>query len=332
MDEAHSDDPQYAVEYVPDIFRHLHKTETRHHPAPNYMEKQPHVNANMRSILVDWLVDVHKRYRLRSETLFLAVGIIDRFLERRVVARRHLQLVGITALFVAAKFEEMYVPQVKEFVHVTDKAYSEAEVMRMEVSILTVLDFQVCQPTAIHFLDRYQVINGCTEAHRDIAHYLLELTLVEYKMLKYTPSHLAASAVLLSNKLVRRYPCWTPAAVKHTRMAEQTLKDCSKELCTLLEKAETNPLKAVRNKFSKHKYHSVATLKWPGVTAPSSASVPASPASLVPSSQISDDRGRGCTSRVSTSSESGGNGQSSAGEQGPVDCLLPAAFSATRCL
>jgi cyclin B len=225
------------------------------------MDRQAHINPKMRAILVDWLVDVHRKYKLRAETLFLAVNLIDRFLELKATAQRHLQLVGVTSLLIAAKYEEVYPPQIKDFVYVTDKAYSREDILKMEVSMLTALQFKICRPTSINFLERYQLINGCTDAHRDLAQYLLELTLVDYKMIKYTPSHLAAAAILLSNKLLRR-PSWTPAAIRHTKMTEPMLKICAKEICVLLEFAEQNPLQAVRKKFSQLKHHTVAKLNF----------------------------------------------------------------------
>jgi cyclin B len=199
---------------------------------------------------------------LKADTLFLAINLIDRYLELRATARRHLQLVGVTAMLIAAKFEEMYPPQISDFVYVTDKAYSKEDIVKMEVTMLTALDFKVCRPTPMTFLERYQNVNGCTEAHRDLAQYLLELTLVEYSMLKYSPSRLAAAAVLLSNKLLRRQPSWKPAAVKHTRFTEQMLKECAKEMCGLVENAEHSSLQAVRKKFSQLKYHSVAKISF----------------------------------------------------------------------
>jgi len=261
-DLAHAEDPQHVVEYVPDIYRYLHCEEAQHLPQPGYMDRQAHVNAKMRAILVDWLVDVHKKYKLRPETLFLAISLVDRYLDRRLIARRKLQLVGVTALLVAAKFEEMHPPEIQEFVYVTDKAYTNHEVVMMEASILNTLDFRVCRPTAVSFLERYVRVNGCHEAHHHLVSYLLELTLVEYKMIKYSPSHLAAAAVLLSNKLLRRQPAWTPAAVKQTKLTEPNLKECAKEICALFEHADQNPLQAVRKKFSQRKYNEVAKLNF----------------------------------------------------------------------
>jgi cyclin B len=231
---------------------------------PTYMERQPYVNSKMRAILVDWLVDVHKKYKLRPETLFLAIALIDRFLEKRTTPRRYLQLVGVTGLLIAAKFEELYPPQVQDFVYVTDNAYTKEDMIRMEASMLTVLDFKIGCPTAVHFLDRYQCVNGCGETHRDLAQYLLELTLIDTKMAKYPPSHLAAAVLLLSNKLLRVQPSWSQAAATHTRMTEHMLKECAKEACGLLMHAEHNPLQAVRKKFSQQKYRAVAKLSFAG--------------------------------------------------------------------
>merc|ERR1719440_1104243 len=283
------DNPQHVAEYVLDVFQTLRREEPLHLPSPTYMDRQVHVNAKMRAILVDWLVDVHKKYKCRSETLFLAVNLIDRYLETQVTAQRQLQLVGVTSLMIAAKFEEVYPPQIKDFVYVTDKAYSKEDILNMEISILKALNFKICRPTAMHFLERYQNVNGCTDAHRDLAQYLLELTLVEYKMLKYPPSHLAAAAILLSNKLLRR-PSWTPAAVRHTKLTEPMLKDCAKEMCVLLEGAENNPLQAVRKKFSQLKHHSVAKLNF--MAAPGSNAAATTPAASASSSTSASARER----------------------------------------
>jgi len=261
-DVLNREDPQHVVEYVPDIYMRMHAGEGDCQPQPAFLDWQTHVNSKMRAILVDWLVDVHKKYKLRPETLFLAVGITDRFLEKRTTARRHLQLLGITALLVAGKFEEQYPLTIQDTVYVTDRAYTKDEVIQMEVSILTLLDFKVCQPTAVHFLDRYQIVNGCKEEHRELANYLLELTLVEHKMVKYSPSHLAAAAMLLSNKLLRRQPSWPSVLAKHTRCTEQSLKECAKELCGLLEQAEQNPLQAIRKKYSQPRRHEIAKSRY----------------------------------------------------------------------
>merc|ERR1740130_2003582 len=150
------------------------------------MDLQPDLNAKMRAILVDWLVEVAMKYKLKSETLFSAVSIVDRYLEKRQVPRKKLQLVGVTGMLIAAKFEEIYPPEIRDFVYITDKAYTKEEVLGMEVNMLTALEFQVNCPTVAHFFERYERINRCSDAHRHLLQYVLELTLPDVKMLRYS--------------------------------------------------------------------------------------------------------------------------------------------------
>ena len=83
----------------------------------------------MRAILIDWLVEVHLKFKLLQETLFLTINIIDRFLERVTLSKSKLQLLGVTALFIASKYEEIYPPELKDFIYITDRAYSKEELL-----------------------------------------------------------------------------------------------------------------------------------------------------------------------------------------------------------
>jgi cyclin B len=255
-----TDDPQNVAEYASDIYSNLGRDEVNYLPRPDYMELQKDVNAKMRAILIDWLVEVHLKYKLKTETLFLTVNLIDRFLEKRQLTRKKLQLVGVTSMLISAKFEEIYPPEVRDFVYITDNAYTKEDILKMEVTMLTALKFVLGCPTVAHFLQRYQRVNRCAEEHCHLMQYVLELTLPDLKMIRYTPSHLAAAAALLSNKLLRLHPCWPSAMVRHTRHTEPMVKVCAREMCTLLEQAEKNPLQAVRKKFSQPRYSGVAKI------------------------------------------------------------------------
>lgn len=89
-------------EYQVEILEYLREAELKHLPKCGYMRKQPDINQSMRTILVDWLVEVCEEYRMESETLCLAVSYIDRFLSTMSVVRAKLQLVGTAAMFIAA--------------------------------------------------------------------------------------------------------------------------------------------------------------------------------------------------------------------------------------
>jgi G2/mitotic-specific cyclin-B, other len=106
----------------------------------------------MRSILIDWLVEVHLKFKLVPESLYLTVNLIDRFLEREQVKRSKLQLIGVTAMLIACKYEEIYPPIVKDFVYITDNAYTKEEILDQERRMLTALDFDIQITSPYRFL------------------------------------------------------------------------------------------------------------------------------------------------------------------------------------
>lgn len=145
--------------YQHDILTYLKEAERKHRPKPGYMRKQPDITHSMRTILVDWLVEVCEEYRLQNETLCLAISYIDRFLSYMSVVRAKLQLVGTAAMFIAAKYEEIYPPDVGEFVYITDETYTRSQVLKMEQLILKVLSFDLTVPTALAFTTLYSIMN-----------------------------------------------------------------------------------------------------------------------------------------------------------------------------
>nr|GFB39174.1 G2/mitotic-specific cyclin-2-like [Tanacetum cinerariifolium] len=104
---ADRDDPLSVVEYVDEIYAHYRKQEISSCVSPGYMSIQTDITERMRGILIDWLVEVHYKFELMEETLYLTVNLIDRFLERQPIARKKLQLVGVTAMLLACKYEEI---------------------------------------------------------------------------------------------------------------------------------------------------------------------------------------------------------------------------------
>jgi len=142
-------------EYAEDIHTYMKSIEAATVPKASYMKGQTDINESMRAILVDWLVDVHLKFKLLSETLFLTVNLIDRYLSLKQIPRTKLQLVGVSAMLITTKYEEIYPPTVKDFVYITDNAYSREEVLDMESDILQTLDFDLQQTSCYRFLERY---------------------------------------------------------------------------------------------------------------------------------------------------------------------------------
>lgn len=196
-DREFESDTLKVIPYVTDMFQHLYKSEGISRPRC-YMSRQEDINAKMRAILIDWLVEVHMKFRLVPETLYLCVNIIDRYCSLVNVARSKLQLVGVTALLIACKYEEIYPPEVRDCVYITDRAYQCSEVLDMEQDIVHQLEFKITVPTAYPFLQRFLSIIKAPTLVKHAAHYYTERTLQEHDMLQYRPSMICASAIVLA--------------------------------------------------------------------------------------------------------------------------------------
>jgi cyclin B len=251
-------DPQALPYYSSDIFRYLHEVEGKTSVKPGYLKFQNDINEKMRAILIDWLTEVHLKFKLVAETLYLTVDILDRYLEKVLVTKARLQLVGVTALLIASKFEDVYAPEVNDLVYITDKAYDRESIINMEASILKTLDFNISCPSILLFLERYCAVLNIERNYACFARYLVELTLAEYKMLKFRKSLVAASAVLLMHKIMQVQPEWPEEIQKNCPYLQDDLKNCSKELCMLFQRAPMNQLATVRKKFMMPVFYSVA--------------------------------------------------------------------------
>eukprot|EP00930_Biecheleria_cincta_P004790 TRINITY_DN10571_c0_g1_i2.p1 TRINITY_DN10571_c0_g1~~TRINITY_DN10571_c0_g1_i2.p1 ORF type:complete len:237 (+),score=44.65 TRINITY_DN10571_c0_g1_i2:820-1530(+) len=229
-------------------------------PRPDYMTSQPNINGNMRAILVDWLMDVHRRYKLRQKTLHLAVSLVDRYLAEAPVLRKHLQLVGVTCMFIAAKFEEICSPIAADFVNITANTYTKEEILSMESTVLVALNFCMVVPTQADFLEYVLKENQCHgEKHKELLNYLLDLALVDLSMIKHAPSKLVSAALLLSNEIMGR-PGWPHGMAQITRYLENHVRGCSEELRALLRADRSSSLQAVRTKYLRPQHCCIAKL------------------------------------------------------------------------
>lgn len=247
-------------EYQEDILLYLREAEKRHRPKPLYMKKQPDINQSMRTILVDWLVEVCEEYRLQNETLCLAISYIDRFLSFMSVVRAKLQLVGTAAMFIAAKYEEIYPPDVGEFVYITDDTYTKTQVLRMEQLILKVLGFDLSVPTTLVFTSVYGVMNDVPDKVKYMCMYLCELSLLDADpYLTYLPSKIAAGALALS-RYALDLPIWSRMLETNVGYRLEELRDIVLDLSKTHARAESMAQQAIQEKFKANKYMQVATI------------------------------------------------------------------------
>lgn len=206
LDREDIDDPLMVSEYVVEIFDYLKELEIATMANPDYMDSQAELEWNMRGILVDWLLEVHTRFRLLPETLFLAVNIIDRFLSSKVVQLDRLQLVGVTAMFIASKYEEVLSPHVQNFRHVADDGFTEEEILSAERFVLAALNYDLSYPNPMNFLRRISKADNYDIQTRTLGKYLLEIGCLDHRFIAYPPSQVAAAAMYLARLVLDRGP------------------------------------------------------------------------------------------------------------------------------
>ncbi|CAN4092634.1 unnamed protein product [Withania somnifera] len=266
------DDPQMCTPYVSDIYDYLRKMEIeeKRRPLPDYLEKvQKDVSATMRGILVDWLVEVSEEYKLLSDTLYLTVSYLDRFLSMNVIYRQKLQLLGVSSMLIAAKYEEISPPHVEDFCYITDNTYTKEEVVKMEADVLKSLKFEMGNPTVKTFLRRFTGV--AQEDYKSpnlqlefLGYYLSELSILEYSCVRFLPSLVAASVVFLSRFTLQpnAHP-WSLALQRYSGYKAVDLKECVLILHDLQLSRRGGSLVAVRDKYKQHKFKCVSTLTSP---------------------------------------------------------------------
>lgn len=248
-------------EYVEEIYAHLREAEAKNRPKHNYMKKQSDITASMRSILVDWLVEVSEEYKLHRETLFLAVNYIDRFLSYMSVQRGKLQLVGAASMFLASKYEEIYPPDVGEFAYITDDTYTKQQVLRMEHLVLKVLTFDVAVPTTNWFCDHFLTDSDADSKVKALSMFLAENTLIEADtFLKYLPSQIAAACISLARFSLGQEP-WPQSLIKSSGYEVGHFVDCLKDLHKLYLNADKSPQQSVVEKYRSTKYEEISNFQ-----------------------------------------------------------------------
>lgn len=264
MAETPPVDAQQCSYILSDIYQYLRCRELRHRAGQNFLQAQQDINSNMRSILIDWLVEVGEEYKLQAETLHLCVNYIDRFLAHVPVSRSKLQLVGVGCMLVASKYEDVSPPTVEDLVYISDNTYTREDILKMEGMILQRLQFNLSVVTSVAFLPNFTRVAmsscGCDGMVVPLAYYLVELSLLSYGFVKWRPSEVSASAVRLALHTLR-LPAWTPQLEQATGYCAADLTACVSDLYIIFAGAETSQLQAIREKYAHRSFLHVANLK-----------------------------------------------------------------------
>lgn len=261
LDAEDIDDPLMVAEYVQEIFEYYKQLEETTAPNPEYMEHQDDLDWSMRGVLVDWLIEVHAKFRLLPETLFLAINIVDRFLSSKVVPLDKFQLVGVTAMFIASKYEEVLSPHVANFVHVADNGFTVDEVLAAERYTLSALKYDLSYPNPMNFLRRISKADNYDIQTRTIGKYLMEISLIDHRFMSYRQSHIAAASMYLSRMILERGP-WDATLAHYSGYTEEEIQPIFELMLDYLHRPVA--YEAFFKKYASKKFlkASILTRKW----------------------------------------------------------------------
>jgi cyclin B len=215
----------------------------------------------MRSMLIDWLVEVHNHFNLQPDTLYLTVNYIDRFLASVPVKRENFQLVALTALLIASKFEEIHPVDIEDLVYICERSYTAKQIVQFEKEMLQAFKFHLVVPTCSGFLEYY---NDKLESELEVAqlaNFFSEQTLLDFHLCaKYVPSVIAASSVLLAQIYYEKQKpslSWVLGFEEITGYYAKDIWCCVHDLSDMLASLSYDVV-AVRTKFGSDRFGKVS--------------------------------------------------------------------------
>lgn len=258
-------DPQNVSEFSQAIYENMKKQELENMVNPDYLQKvQTDIKDTSRAFLIEWIIDVHRKFRLVPEALYVTQFIIDQYMSRKKIEKSQLHLLGVSTLLIATKYEEIYPPDLTDFLQVSENKFSKDTVLNMEKDILMTLNFKITSPSPYRFLQRFRRLSVAFNDDEVFfyAQYLQEISLLDATLLKFRPSMVAASALILASKQLQKKNCWNKEVENFTGYSESDLQEAIAEVKQFAVEINPKFIQTLRYKFSKPEYNSVAKLQF----------------------------------------------------------------------
>lgn len=215
-----------------------------------YMALQKDINDKMRAVLVDWLIDVHSQFKLSDETLFLAINTMDLYLSKKQIPKDYFQLLGITCLMIASKFTETNNIDTKNCIMLTDNTYTLKEIKLMEKDVLKTINYNITKPTVLRCLELLSTNFSLSNKIYSLAKFLAEVFLLDYRITKYHPSHIACSIIYIIMKMNNGLFPNYKSIQNFTFSNYDSIKECAENIVYLSQHIDMeNQYKAIKKKY-----------------------------------------------------------------------------------
>ncbi|OHT02685.1 G2/mitotic-specific cyclin-B [Tritrichomonas foetus] len=257
------DDPQDAYDFDLEVYQTMKREERVDLPNPDYFEQQTSITPKMRTIVFDWLVDVHGKLGFHTDTLYLTMNIIDRYLSIISLDKTQFQKFACAATLIAAKNLELYTPSLRDLVQLADRSFTTTQLAEAEAEMMSALDFRINPFLPSMFLKRYLRIMQPDFHLSMVSHYILETTILDQKFIGETPSKLAAAAVCLAATLYRGTGQWTEEAISNTGFTIDDLTDLIQKLLNCVNTTVASRYTAIRRKYSGKEMDNVSGIRYP---------------------------------------------------------------------
>ena len=252
LDSTHVNEEEYMEEILDNFY--TEEENNRFKINPNYFKLQTEINSKMRIILIDWLFEVNNKLKFREETFYTTIYIIDAYLSKKFIQRKKFQLLGVTALYIATKLNEIFSGSVKDYVFMTDRAYNEIDIISMESDICKTLNFNFLVP---HCLSFFQIFSKKIGFDKDSKEYqfgifIIQNFLMNSKSFNYNYSIISIASCNLIVKLFEK-----DKNINFDLFYRDSLsfiEDCSKNICDAINETLNSNMNLSVKKYYYGKY------------------------------------------------------------------------------
>ena len=194
-------------EYLNDIWESfIDKEKLNDYSFKDIISTQTDIKESMRCILIDWIISIQNKFFMKKNTLFLTINLIDRYLSKKSIHRTKFQLLGVSSLFIACKYEEIYMKNINQFVELTARAFDKNEILEMEKTIIDLVDFNLDLPLSDDFFDILSTVYKFNEKEYNFGYFLLEAFLLDITCCEYKQSQIALATcfIVLGSRQINR--------------------------------------------------------------------------------------------------------------------------------